>query len=140
MAQSVKQIDHLNHAVVSLQLGEDGKETIISLKYNTIFAFISEDLLHACLKLLIKLIICLSCTVVFALSHGEIVNLQTRQGVQTSGYCICGYIPDCVFLHTIRNSLLPALSSLLRPQRLIGQATAPFLYIGIVGPMVFQQQ
>ena len=42
IAQSVQQIDKLKHAVAGGQIEEDGKDTIISLSYNTICTYAVE--------------------------------------------------------------------------------------------------
>ena len=39
IAQSIQQIEELKHVVAGGEIGEDGKETIISLNYNAIFTY-----------------------------------------------------------------------------------------------------
>ncbi|MFM7985205.1 MAG: tail fiber domain-containing protein [Candidatus Fonsibacter sp.] len=41
IAQSVQSIDELKHAVVGGQVGDDGKESVSSLNYNSIFTYIA---------------------------------------------------------------------------------------------------
>ena len=39
IAQQVQQIEALRHAVLGGEVGEDGKETVLCLKYNTVFTY-----------------------------------------------------------------------------------------------------
>ena len=42
-AQSVQQTDQLKHVLFGGEIGEDGKETIRSLSYNAIFAYVVKS-------------------------------------------------------------------------------------------------